>query len=94
MDPTERWDQSHATILRNFLDSETGKLAVAILHLLRPPYALDSDATIITRQHGRQEGYEKYGDNLELLTRPEFLDPPESDRTQYVPLDDDSKWDK
>jgi hypothetical protein len=92
MDPTERWDQSHATILRNFLDSDTGKLTVSLLHLLRPPFALTQDTNEIVRQHGRQEGYERYASNLDLITRSEFLQPPESDVTQYVPLDDDSKW--
>lgn len=91
-DPSEKWHSDHAIKLRNFLESETGQLTLDILRFLKPAYSLNNDPYSIARSHGAQEGYENYPNNLWLLTRPEFLEPPESDRTQYPDLNDDTKW--
>lgn len=92
-DAIDRWNSDHAIRLRNFLNSDTGQLALEILRLLKPQYALDNDPYLIARCHGRQEGYEKCPENLWVMTDPKKLERPESDVTQYPSLDDESHWD-
>lgn len=93
MDQIDNWHSEHATNLRNFLESPTGRLSLALLNELRPRYEQGNETNAIVKQTGRQEGYEKALENLALITKAEFLEEPKSKSESYPSLDDDENWD-
>lgn len=95
MDPTIKWQSDHAAVLKQFLESETGELAVEILRNLRPGFAKSSDTNDIVRASGRQQGAEYTLENLFNLTDPNFFsDAPSQSNEAYPALDNDKAWEK
>jgi hypothetical protein len=91
-DPRDDWHSDHAANLKRFLESPTGVATLKLLRSLKPAYAKSTETNDIVRQTGRQEGAENTLDNLFLITKPEFLQPLESDSTAYPSLDDEKQW--
>jgi len=91
--PHPHWDSDDSRVLRLFLESDSGKRALAWLKYWRPEL-LDGSHQIKTLvRSGQVKGYDDAVDNLNSLVRENPIpDDGTPQSIEYPSLDDDSKW--